>query len=95
MKYVKAIDVYAYGQAIRDGQIKLQSGQWIRLGEDGQLSRFDRASKRHIQAFHGPTPGVATEKYLEFRREFNKANSFLRERIARKAKAQHQLTLPL
>ena len=68
MKYVKAIDVYAYGQAIRDGQIKLQSGQWIRLGPDGQLSRFDSANRLHIRAFHGQTPGIATEKYLDYKK---------------------------
>jgi hypothetical protein len=66
MKFVKAIDVWAYGQAIREGQIRLQSGQWVRLGEGGQLSRFHKTNGSTITAFHGPTPNVATRKYLDF-----------------------------
>ena len=40
MKYIKAIDLWTYGDAVRNGQIRLQSGQWVRLGPDGQLSRY-------------------------------------------------------
>ena len=65
MKYIKAIDVWAYGQAIRDGQIRLQSGQWVRLGENGPLSRFHEVSRPGgiIYAFHGPR---ASQKYLDY-----------------------------
>ncbi len=54
-KYIKAIDIWAYGDAVRTGQIKLQKGQWIRLGEDNdRLSRFHSANPGHIRAFHYP-----------------------------------------
>lgn len=54
-RYIKAIDVWQYGDAIRNGQIKLQTGQWIKCGEDNdKLSRFHHANKAHICAFHYP-----------------------------------------
>lgn len=41
MKYLPAIDLWdnATQQAVLSGQIKLQSGQWVRCGSD-KLSRF-------------------------------------------------------
>lgn len=66
MKYIKAIDVWAYGEAIRTGQIKLQSGQWIKLGNDGQLSRFHSTNGKSITAFHGHDKGIATNKYMSY-----------------------------
>jgi hypothetical protein len=54
-KYIKAIDIWAYGEAVMSGQIKLQPGQWVRLGPDNdKLSRFHHANKSHICAFHYP-----------------------------------------
>mgnify|MGYP006286667549 CR=1 FL=1 len=86
MKYIKAIDLWTYGDAVRNGQIKLQSGQWIRLGPNGQLSRFRKANKHHIQAFHGETPAKATAKYLMFVREVKEADAHLAAlRAAKKA----------
>jgi hypothetical protein len=93
MKYIKAIDVWAYGQAIRDGQIKLQSGQWIRLGENGQLSRFHNANQYHITAFHGNTPSMATEKYLNFVGDIKHARRAINAR--RKARKAGQLELAI
>lgn len=65
MKYIKAIDIWAYGEAVRNGQIKLQSGQWVRCGENGPLSRFHAVSRPGgiIYAFHGPD---ASRKYLNY-----------------------------
>lgn len=78
MKYIKAIDVWKYGQAIRDGQIKLQSGQWIRCGDDGPLSRFHRVTRRGgiITAFHGETTKAATDKYLDFMKDWKQTNEW-------------------
>ena len=63
MQYLKAIDVWAYAKAIEQGQIKLQRGQWIRLGQDGRLSRFESATSRSIRAFHYPT---ATSQFMAY-----------------------------
>lgn len=55
MRYMKPIDLYTYGRAVVDGQIKLQSGQWVRLGDDPRLSRFHSVRPSGaIWAFHGP-----------------------------------------
>jgi hypothetical protein len=54
-KYIKAIDVWDYSDAIMSGQIKLQTGQWVKLGKDNKkLSRFHHANRFHITAFHYP-----------------------------------------
>jgi hypothetical protein len=54
-RYIKAIDVWAYGDAIMSGQLKLQPGQWVKLGPDNdKLSRFYKANPGHITAFHYP-----------------------------------------
>jgi hypothetical protein len=54
MKYIKPIDIWQYADAVMSGQIKLQKGQWIRLGPEGTLSRFGHASRYHIRAYHYP-----------------------------------------
>lgn len=64
MKFLKTIDLHRYGQAVLEGQIKLQSGQWVQCGE-GSKSRFESTSGRSITAFHGPN-GIATRKYLSY-----------------------------
>ena len=87
MKYIKAIDLWTYGDAVRSGQLKLQSGQWIRLGPDGQLSRFRRATKNYIEAFHGQTPKEASEKYLSFVKDIKEADAYLAARRAAKEAA--------
>jgi hypothetical protein len=55
-KYQKAIDVYAPGvaDAIRQGKINLQKGQWIKIGDNPKLSRFHHANEYNICAFHYP-----------------------------------------
>jgi hypothetical protein len=63
MQYIKAIDVWTYAKAIEQGQIKLQRGQWIRLGPDGRLSRFESATPHSIRAFHFPT---ATSQFMAY-----------------------------
>lgn len=63
MKYVKAIDIWAYADAIRSGQIKLQKGQWVRLGPNGTLSRYHHSNGSNITAFHYPN---ATKKFRAY-----------------------------
>jgi hypothetical protein len=63
MRYLPAIDIWALGDAVRRGQIKLQSGQWVRLGPEGRLSRFERVtSTGTIRAYHHPD---ASNRYLQ------------------------------
>jgi len=66
MKYIPTLDVHKYGQAIREGQIQLQSGQWVACGEQGfakgSKSRFHSVKPSGvIVAFHGP---LASTKYM-------------------------------
>lgn len=80
-KYVKAIDVWAYGEAIMSGQIKLQPGQWIKLGDDNEkLSRFHHANKGHITAFHYPRHVKGFMQYVEAMREAEKIKKENREK---------------
>lgn len=53
--------------ALDSGALTLQPGQWIRLGDGGQLSRFYRHNPAtgHIVAFHG-LRGAATRKMREY-----------------------------
>jgi hypothetical protein len=62
-RFIKAIDVWQYGEAIRAGQIKLQCGQWIKLGPDGRLSRYHHNNTSNITAFHYPD---ATRRFREY-----------------------------
>lgn len=65
-KYIKAIDIWAYGDAVRTGQIKLQKGQWVRLGPDNEnLSRFHSANPGHIRAFHYPKHVSGFQEYVK------------------------------
>lgn len=65
MKYVKTIDLWqgSNEQMLRSGQLRLQSGQWVRCGNDGAKSRFVRAHKHHITVIHGSTTAEANAKY--------------------------------
>jgi hypothetical protein len=63
MKFMKAFNIWQYGDMVRTGQIKLQKGQWVRLGPDGTLSRYHSSTKNHITAFHYPN---ATKKFLTY-----------------------------
>ena len=69
-KYIKALDIWAYGDAVRTGQIKLQKGQWIRLGDDNKnLSRFHSANPGHIRAFHYPRHVTGFSEYVKGEKE--------------------------
>ena len=69
-KYIKALDVWAYSDAIRTGQIKLQKGQWISLGTDNpKLSRFHSANPWHIRAFHYPHHFKRFMEYVKSEKE--------------------------
>jgi hypothetical protein len=86
MKFIKALDVWAYGRAITTGQIKLQPGQWVRLGHDGQLSRFHHTNGRTITCFHGDTPAMATRKFLYYCAAIAERNAMIaKNRAARLA----------
>lgn len=62
-RFVKAPDIWAMDDSER---AKLQPGQWVRLGESGQLSRFYRfnAATGHVVAFHGPHPTRKLRQYI-------------------------------
>lgn len=85
MRYMKALDIHAYGRAVSEGQIKLQRGQWIRLGNDNPiLSRFHsvRPGSGVIWAFHGPT---ATRRFLDLCAEQRDADREREERARMRA----------
>lgn len=92
MKYVTAINIWnpTYSDAIRNGQFRLQSGQWIRLGEGGPLSRFHHANKYVITAFHGERPAKATAKYLDYVRGIKEHQAWVEDR-----KRERQLKLDI
>jgi hypothetical protein len=62
MKFLPTIDlspaVYA---ALRNGQLRLQTGQWVRIpgdppGHQSKPSRFVRASRVHLDIVHPDGP---------------------------------------
>ena len=65
MQYMKAIDWYTYGGAVRRGQIRLQRGQWLSLGQDHPyLSRFHSINNAGVViAFHGPKASELFRQY--------------------------------
>lgn len=66
-KYQKAIDIWKHADDIMSGKIKLQTGQWLKLGPDNpKLSRFHHANKYNIVAFHHPR---ATDVFVKFSRD--------------------------
>lgn len=57
MKYTKAVNLWdpAVMQALQQGNLKLQCGQWVRLGDNPNLSRFAYIRPNgHIRAYHYP-----------------------------------------
>ena len=68
MKYQPVIDLWADGNGdkVRAGEIRLQSGQWVKCGP-GPLSVFDSATAYHIRCFHGHTSREALTRYDEFK----------------------------
>lgn len=66
MRYLPTIDLWnpALNAAVRSGQLKLQSGQWVKCGSE-KLSRFVKASSTSIWAVHWQGSGKATlRQYL-------------------------------
>ena len=43
MQYIKPINLWTHGDAVLNGQIKLQRGQWVKCGSD--LARYVGISK--------------------------------------------------
>lgn len=71
-KYQKAIDIWQHADDVMNGKLKLQTGQWIKLGPDNnRLSRFHHANKYNICAFHYPR---TTKDFVEFSRNLNGLN---------------------
>lgn len=64
-RFIPAPDLWnpATRAALDAGTLTLQPGQWIKLGDGGQLSRFYRHNPAtgHVVAFHG-RDGWATRK---------------------------------
>jgi len=85
MQYLPAINLWdpKVISDLRKGILRLQSGQWVRCGHDGPLSRFDRIDHQsgHVRAFHWPDAGPA---YLDFK----KAAELARVRLERAREAR-------
>lgn len=70
-RYIPAPNLWdaATRAALDAGTLRLQPGQWIKLGEGGGAirSRFYRHNPAtgHVTAFHGPA-GAATRKMREY-----------------------------
>ena len=65
MRYTKAINVWAPGveQAIRQGNLRLQPGQWVKCGEQAKPSRWVGISRGgSLWAVH-PSPKVDMERF--------------------------------
>jgi|DEB0MinimDraft_6_1074348.scaffolds.fasta_scaffold57458_3 hypothetical protein len=69
MRYTKAVDLWddTIRHALEQGNLKLQSGQWVRLGRDNpRLSRFHEIKPNgHIIAFHYPRHVTQYESYVK------------------------------
>jgi len=72
MKFVQTIDLWNTGiqDLIRNGQLKLQVGQWVTCGpvnETNKRSRFVSANKHSINVVHWQGTGKATNKLFKSR----------------------------
>ena len=69
MKYISTLNLYSnqIQEAIERGQIKLQSGQWLRCGSTGRRCRFVgvRASGSIWVTHWQGTPTATNAKYLQ------------------------------
>lgn len=63
MKYIKTIELWegSNERMIREGQLKLQCGQWVLCG--GNKSRFVSATKHHIHVIHGKDVAEINQKF--------------------------------
>lgn len=66
-KYLPTVNLWdaATYVALKNGQLKLQSGQWVQCGE-GQKSRFIRYNKKSdtIVCAHGGSNKQVTARYM-------------------------------
>lgn len=60
-----AIDLWVYGEQVRSGQIKLQTGQWVICGDANRKSRFVHANKAVIYAVHPHSKGVENSRFAD------------------------------
>ena len=71
MKYMKAVPMGSQMQSLLlSGALTLQSGQFIDIHGDGNLSVFDFVDTRigYIRAYHGASTSHALQKYREAKR---------------------------
>lgn len=69
MKYLKTIDIWAMGDAVRSGQLRLLPGQWVRCGGDGQTCRFVRCGAGGVlHVIHNGSES-SNRKFLRMMRE--------------------------
>lgn len=70
MKYLKTLQMWDTGlqDAIRNGQLKLQVGQWLLCGT-GKKSRYIGHTKHTIDAVHWQGSGKATNDLFKLRLE--------------------------
>lgn len=66
-KFVKTIDLWANGneQAIRDGSLKIQRGQWVTCGPEGIKSRFVSVDGYSVNVAHGCTYKEVIKRFME------------------------------
>ena len=64
MKYLPPIDLWdrAVNTALRNGQLKLQRGQWVKCGDE-KCSRFVGMRGDTIIAAHPDGTGTTTERF--------------------------------
>ena len=69
-KYQKTINLWDNGimEAIENGSLVLQSGQWVTCNRDGIKSVFDYAKSTYIRAYHSGGNMTARKKYLAIKR---------------------------
>ena len=91
MKYIKAINIWDYSDAVRKGQIKLQKGQWVRLGEGGRLSRYHSTNGNTIRAFHYPN---ATKKFRAYEASMKESEALMKAAKEARAAARGAAKLP-
>lgn len=65
MKYIKALDLWEGDteQRLRDGRLKLQSGQWVYCGQGGVKSRYVGIRGLSIWVAHGFNNKQVVDRY--------------------------------
>ena len=82
MKYLKTIDIWAMGDAVRSGQLRLLPGQWVRCGSQGETCRFVRVSMGGVlHVIHNSgIRETSNRKFLRMMREQKKFAAGVAER---------------